>query len=84
MVYDPACIIAFAAMVLFGTVLTFTIYLVGVHRCGAVKASMLATIEPVSATVIMVLWLGEAFAFMDFVGFACIFITIFLLVKKEE
>lgn len=83
MVYEPACIAAFAAMVFFGTVLTFTIYLVGVHRCGAVKASMLATIEPVSATVIMVLWLGEAFAFMDFVGFSCIFVTIFLLVKKE-
>ena len=84
MVYEPACIAAFAAMVFFGTVLTFTIYLVGVHRIGAVKASMLATIEPVSATVIMVLWLGEAFAFMDFVGFACIFVTIFLLIKKEE
>lgn len=84
MVYEPACIAAFVAMVFFGTVLTFTIYLVGVHRIGAVKASMLATIEPVSATVIMVFWLGESFAFMDFVGFACIFVTIFLLTKKEE
>ena len=84
MVYDPACIAAFAAMVVFGTAITFAIYLVGVHRIGAVKASMLATIEPVSATVIMVLWLGEAFAFMDFIGFTCIFVTIFLLVKKEE
>lgn len=84
MVHDPACIAAFAAMVVFGTAITFAIYLVGVHRIGAVKASMLATIEPVSATVIMVLWLGEVFAFMDFVGFTCIFVTIFLLVKKEE
>lgn len=83
MVHDPRCIIAFAAMVIFGTVLTFAIFLVGVNRCGPVKASMLATIEPVSATVIMVLWLGESFAFMDFVGFTCIFITIFLLMKKE-
>lgn len=83
MVYDPKCIAAFAAMVLFGTVLTFAMYLVGVNRCGVVKASMLATIEPVSATVIMVLWLGETFAFMDFVGFTCIFVTIFLLMKKE-
>lgn len=84
MVHDPACIAAFFAMVVFGTVLTFTIYLVGVHYCGVVKASMLATIEPVSATVIMVLWLKESFTFMDFVGFSCIFVTIFLLMKKEE
>ena len=41
MVYDIRCIIAFIAIVLFGTILPFTMYLVGVNRCGAVKASML-------------------------------------------
>lgn len=84
MIEDPRCIAAFIGIVFFGTVLTFTMYLAGVNRCGVVKASMLSTIEPVSATVIMVLWLGESFAFMDFVGFMCIFVTVFLLMKKEE
>ena len=83
MVYDIKCIIAFIAIVIFGTILPFTMYLIGVNRCGAVKASMLASIEPVAATVFMVVWLKVPFQIMDFVGFMCIFVTIFLLTKKE-
>ena len=59
-------------------------YLVGVNRCGAVKASMLASIEPVAATVFMVVWLRVPLQIMDIVGFMCIFVTIFLLTKKES
>ena len=84
MVYDIRCIIAFIAIVLFGTILPFTMYLVGVNRCGAVKASMLASIEPVAATVFMVVWLRVPLQIMDIVGFMCIFVTIFLLTKKES
>lgn len=84
MVYDTRCIIAFIAIVLFGTILPFTMYLVGVNRCGAVKASMLASIEPVAATVFMVVWLRVPLQIMDIVGFMCIFVTIFLLTKKES
>lgn len=84
MIYDPRCALAFLGIVIAGTVIPFTLYLVGVNLCGPVKASMLASIEPVSATVIMVIWLKEPFMFLDFVGFACIFITIFLLAKRDE
>ncbi len=80
---QPDGIACFIAMVLFGTVITYTIYLAGVERCGPVKASMLSTVEPVSATVIMVIWLGESFAFIDLIGFACIFVTVFMLIKKD-
>lgn len=84
MVYDFKCIMAFITIVVFGTVLPFTMYMVGVNRCGAVKASMLASVEPLSATVFMVVWLKEAFQIMDFAGFLCIFVTIILLTKKED
>ena len=84
MIYDYRCILAFVSVVLFGTVLTFTLYMAGVTRCGAVKASMLASIEPVSATVFMVVWLKEPFAPMDLIGFLCIFAMVFLLTKKES
>ena len=84
MIHDPKCIAAFASMVIIGTVLTFTLYLLGIKLIGPVKASMLASVEPVSATVIMVVWLKESFQFLDFVGFMCIFVTVFLLTKKEE
>ena len=84
MIHDPKCIAAFVAMVIIGTVLTFTLYLLGIKLIGPVKTSMLASVEPVSATVIMVVWLKESFQFLDFVGFMCIFVTVFLLTKKEE
>ena len=82
-IYDSRCAAAFAVIVIFGTVLPFSMYMTGVTCCGAVKASMIASIEPISATFFMVFWLGESFHPMDFAGFLCIFITIFLLTKKD-
>lgn len=82
-IYDYRCLAAFIAIVIFGTVLTFTMYLCGVSACGPVKASMLASIEPVSATVFMVVWLKEPFQLIDLIGFGCIFVTVFLLAKKD-
>lgn len=76
--------LAFAGIVIFGTVLAYTMYLYGVTLIGPVKASMIASIEPVAATVFMIVWLKESFHYMDFFGFLCIFTTIFLLLKKEE
>ena len=75
---------ALAAVVLLGTVLAFTMYLYGVKSIGAVKASMLACVEPVSATFFMVLWLHERFQWIDAVGSLCILTTVFLLSKKEK
>ena len=70
-------------IIIFGTVIPYTAYLLGVSLCGAVKGSMIASIEPVSATLCMVFWLGEKFYTIDFVGFLCIFLTVFILAKAE-
>ena len=81
---DSTFWIVFTIIVLIGTVVAYTAYLLGVSICGAVKASLIASIEPVSATLFMVLWLGEKFYAIDFVGFFCIFITVFLLARPEK
>ncbi len=81
---DPSFIMAFIGIVIFGTVLTFSMYLKGLSMIGPVKASMLASVEPVSAAAFMILWLGVPFHYMDLLGFLCIIITIFLLTKKES
>ena len=75
---------AFAGIVIFGTVLTFTLYLKGITMVGPVTASMLASVEPVSAAAFMIVWLKVPFHYMDLIGFSCILITIFLLTKKER
>jgi len=75
--------LAFGGVVFFGTVLSFTMFLWGVAQIGPVKASLIASLEPVAATVIMIVWLDADFLFMDLIGFTCIFLTVFLLLKKE-
>ena len=79
---DGSGLAALAAIILLGTAIAFTLYLTGVKEIGAVKGSMLASVEPVSSTVCMVVWLHSAFGAMDLAGFLCIFTTIFLLAKE--
>ena len=75
---------AFAAIVVFGTVLAFSLYIMGVERAGAVKASVAASIEPVAATVISAFWLGNKFAFADIVGFAAVIAAVIILSFCEK
>lgn len=76
--------LAVCGMIVVGTLIAYPLYLQGVSDIGPVKGSMLASIEPVSATVLSVVWLGSSFVAMDFVGFACILTTVFLLAKPEK
>ncbi|MBQ9961169.1 MAG: EamA family transporter [Firmicutes bacterium] len=80
---DYRFFLAFIAIVICGTVLTYSLYLKGLTMIGPVKASMIASVEPVAAAVFMVVWLNAPFHYMDFIGFTCILATVFLLIKKE-
>lgn len=71
--------LAVGAIVLFGTVLSFTLFMQGIQDVGPVKSSMLAATEPVSATIFSAVWLGTSFSAVDLIGFAAIIATIFLL-----
>ncbi len=82
-VLDLSGILALAGICLFGTVFAYTLYMCGVQLVGAERASMLASVEPVSATLFSFFWLKTPFMWIDILGFACIFITVFLLAKKE-
>ena len=76
--------LAVAGMIIVGTVVAYPLYVQGVNDVGPVKASMLASVEPVSAAVISAVWLKSEFALMDIVGFVCIITTVFLLAKPEK
>ncbi len=81
---DGQVILFMAVIVLMGTVLAFTAYLEGVRLVGPKKGSLYASIEPVSATVFSVIWMHVNFGLMDFLGFACILSTIFLLATDKK
>ena len=51
--------LAVGAIVLFGTVLSFTLFMQGIQDIGPVKSSILAATEPVSATIFSAVWLGH-------------------------
>ena len=81
---DYRFVLAFLGLVVLGTALTFSIYLKGLSLIGPVKASMLASVEPVSAAVFMIVWLGVPFHYMDLLGFVCILATVFLLTRRDN
>ena len=73
-----------AIIILLGTAMPFALYLKGVSIIGASKGSMLACIEPVSATVFSALWLKNKFTVFDLAGFALIITTVLILSIKER
>lgn len=81
---DLPGILALGGMVICGTLMAHPLYLQGVNDIGPVKASMLASVEPVAATVLSVVWLKSDFVFMDFIGFVCIIATVFLLAQADS
>ncbi len=83
---DLGVILGVSGIVLIGTVIAFTFYIYGVSTIGPVKASVIASIEPVSSAVISVVWLKHDFKMIDIIGFVMIISTIFILSfnKKNE
>ncbi|HIR76738.1 MAG TPA: EamA family transporter [Candidatus Choladousia intestinipullorum] len=74
-------------IILFGTMISFSLYLQSVKLIGSVKASLFACVEPVSATVLAAVWMKVSFAPIDLLGFVMIIATIFILAipaKKQK
>ena len=62
-----------------GTFGAFWLFMAGMMRIGSMRATMLATIEPVMATVSAVAWTGAVFTPVDLLGFALILLMVFLV-----
>lgn len=75
---DGVGLVWFFVVIFVGTFLAFALYMQGVKDLGALRASMLGTSEPISATIFSVLWLGTAFTPADIIGFAMIIATVYL------
>ena len=81
---DAEVVLTMAVIIAVGSVTAFTIYLEGVRRVGPKKGSLYASVESVSAAVFSAALMGERFAAMDLLGFACILSTIFLLAIDKK
>ncbi len=83
-VCDLPSLLATLVLCVGGTAIAFTLYLKGTAAIGPVKASQLAAVEPVVATIISALWLKTKFYLIDLIGFALIISIIFIVSKKED
>lgn len=81
---DIPALLCMASIIIIGTVIAFSIYLQAVSDIGPVKASIIASIEPVSSAVISYFWLGSKFEIIDYVGFTLILLTVPLLSVKDK
>jgi drug/metabolite transporter (DMT)-like permease len=83
-VWDARAFAFLACILLFGTLTAFYLYIKALRLIGAQKSSLLTCAEPLSAAVLAVWWLGLSWGGMDWLGSACIMITIALLAKEQS
>jgi len=76
---DAAFLLALGAIIILGTMVAFSLYMQGVKMIGPERASLYACVEPIASTLLTVFWLKAPFTVMDFLGFACIILTILIL-----
>lgn len=67
-----------AFIVVFGTMITFSLLTGALRHIPATRASIVATLEPVIATVVAWLWLGETFGTAQLIGGAVVLTGILL------
>lgn len=85
-IFDFTTFIFFIIIIFSGTIAAFVLYLTGVTIIGPTKASIIACVEPVSATIFAIIFMGVTFGFLDIIGFICVISTIFIVAifdKKE-
>jgi len=84
--WDMGTVGAFSYIIIFGTVISFSIFLYSLTLIGAQTASLLCSVEPLSAALVAVAWLGVTFTAMDWLGTFFILITVAILTlsKKPE
>ena len=83
-IFSGSTILGIIYVVMFGTLFPFLFYLTGSKIIGPQRASILSLVEPVASTVISVLFMGEVFIGVDYIGIALVIFALFLLTRPED
>lgn len=84
MAAEPGALLALAGCVVVGTLIAGWAYMQAISDIGPVKASLIAAVEPVAATIFTAVALGTYFPSIDLVGFACIVVMVLLVSSKSS
>lgn len=82
--WSVASAYAVAYVVLFGTIIAFYCYMESLKYIGPTETSVLSSAEPLSAAFLSVLWLHVSFGWTEWLGTACIIVTIIILSREEN
>ena len=82
--WDIYATLAFAVVILIGTIFAFGLYMGGVKHAGAEIASMVACVEPLTATFATVIIMGTKFVLPELIGIGVILLAVLLLSLKAN
>ena len=80
---NGAILLAYFGIIGIGTIIAYTLFLKGTAEIGAVKGSLIASVEPISAVFFSVLIMHDVFFPVDFVGMAAILSGVILISLKD-
>lgn len=83
-IWDTKTYLGTTFIVVFGTLIAFYAYLSAVKLIGGPKASLLASAEPLSAAILSVAWLHVSFTIFEWIGAACIILTVMILGSQSK
>ena len=70
--WDSVTFLMMAGVIIIGTVVAFGCYLHGVALLGPVRGSLFGCVEPMAASILSAVVLGQVFETMDILGMVCI------------
>ena len=76
-------LLALFGLVFIGTVFAYTVFLKGTTMVGAVKGSLLASVEPVASVILTVLIMGDHFFAIDVLGMILIVLAVIIISLKD-
>ena len=76
-------LLALFGLVFIGTVFAYTVFLKGTTMVGAIKGSLLASVEPVASVILTVLIMGDHFFAIDVLGMILIVLAVILISLKD-
>lgn len=77
--FDIYAYFALIAMIVIGTIIAYSFYLYGNLIIGPKRASIYACLEPVTATILSIIWLHTLFSNFDLMGIILIIIAVIIL-----
>jgi len=82
--YNKSLLISSLELALFSTVIPFYLYTFGLSYIDSTKASIIATIEPVVASLIGIFYFKEALSVLQIIGIILVVLAVIIVSLKQE